>query len=396
MKLHRSTSTLALVMAASFALTACGSDDPVGEATDNNSTETSEDAGSDNDAGTETDETDDSGNGDGGDAAAELSGTLTGAGASAQEAAQTAWIAGFQGVQGGVTVNYDSVGSGAGIGQLISGAADFAGSDAYLNEEQRAEVQDVCSAGDAINIPVYISPIALPFNVPGVEQLNLKPDTVAKIFAQEITTWNDPEIAADNPDADLPDTDITVVNRSDESGTTENFTEYLSAVAGDTWTHEPSKTWPVPGGEAAAQTSGVINAVRGAEGSIGYADASAVGTLATVSIGVGEDFVAFSPDAAAAVVDASSPADTGVDGDLAIDLAHDTTEAGAYPIVLVSYLIMCKQYEDADTANLVKAYAEYIVSEDGQNEAADAAGSAPISPDLRSSALESISAIQGG
>ncbi|MGD8149411.1 phosphate ABC transporter substrate-binding protein PstS [Ornithinimicrobium sp. Y1694] len=395
MKLRRFAPTVAIAMAASITLAACGDDTPT-----QTDTPAAEDTAADEGADEGADDAADTAGAEDteGEAAAggDLSGSLTGAGASAQEAAQTAWIAGFQGVEPGVTVNYDSVGSGAGIGQLIAGAATFAGSDAYLNEDQRAEVQNVCSGGDAVNVPVYISPIAVPFNLPGVDELNLKPDTMAKIFAQEITSWDDEEIAADNPDADLPSTPITVVNRSDESGTTENFTDYLAAAAPDVWTEEPSKTWPISGGEAAPQTSGVINAVRGAEGSIGYADASAVGDLATVKVGVGEDFVEFSPEAAAKVVEASPKADTGVEGDLAIDLAHDTEEAGAYPIVLVSYLIMCKQYEDADTANLVKAYSEYIVSEDGQNASADAAGSAPISSSMRDEAMSTIDAITGG
>ena len=393
MKLHRFGSTVAMAMAASLALTACGDDNPTASDTNEADANNAADEGGDDEGATN-----DGANEGGDDAAAggDLSGTLSGAGASAQEAAQTAWIAGFQGIASDVTVNYDSVGSGAGISTMISGAVSYAGSDAYLDEEQAAEVQNVCGPEGAINVPVYISPIAIPYNLPGVEELNLSPDTTARIFNQEITTWNDEAIAAENPDADLPETDITVVNRSDESGTTENFTEYLASAAADAWTHEPDKSWPVSGGEAAAQTSGVISVVSQTEGTIGYADASAVGTLSTVSIGVGEDFVAFSPEAAARVVDASTPADTGIEGDLAIDLAHDTTESGAYPIVLVSYLIMCKNYDDANEADLVKAYAEYIVSEQGQQDAADAAGSAPISEDLRTQALESIGAINGG
>lgn len=384
MKLRSAGSLGTIALVAALSLSACGSDNPTQTQSPaaGGDTATSEDTATD--AGDDT------------EAAADLSGSLTGAGASAQEAAQTAWIAGFQGVQSGVTVNYDSVGSGAGITQMISGAANFAGSDAYLNDEQRENVKAVCSDDDAINLPVYISPIAVPYNLPGVDSLNLTPDTLAKIFKQEITSWDDAAIAADNEGTELPATAITVVNRSDESGTTENFTDYLSAAASDVWTDEPSKTWPISGGEAAAQTSGVINAVRGAEGSIGYADASAVGDLSTVAIGVGSEFVEFSPEAAAKVVEASPKAETGVDGDLAIDLAHDTKEAGAYPIVLVSYLITCKNYDDANTAELVKAYADYIVSEDGQNASAEAAGSAPISSSMREDAIASIDMIQGG
>lgn len=308
----------------------------------------------------------------------------------------TAWIAGYQSVQPGVTVNYDAVGSGSGRENLLSGASQYIGSDAYLDEEERASAAEICGAGGALNIPVYISPIALPYNLPGVDALNLKPETMANIFAGNITTWNDAAIVADNPNADLPDTEITVVHRSDDSGTTENFMEYLSAAAPDAWPHEAAAAWPIEGQEAAAQTTGVIQVVGSTEGTIGYADASAVGTLSTVAVGVGEEFVAFSPEAAAAVVDASEPADTGVEGDLALDLARDTTESGAYPIVLVSYHIVCTSYDDAATADIVKDFLTYVSSADGQAAASDAAGSAPISEDLRTQIASSIELIQAG
>ncbi len=308
----------------------------------------------------------------------------------------TAWIAGYEGVASDVRVLYDSVGSGAGRENLVAGAVNFAGSDAALDEEERAKVTKVCGEGGAMNLPVYISPIAVPYNLEGVDNLQLKPGTLAKIFNQKITTWNDPAIAADNPDATLPDTKITVVNRSDESGTTENFTEYLHDVVSQDWPHEADKAWPVGGGESAAQTTGVIEVVRSTDGAIGYADASAVGALSTVAIGVGEEYVKYSPEAAAKVVDASEPADTGVAGDLALELKRDTSESGAYPIVLVSYHIVCSSYDDANTANMVKDFVGYVISEDGQQVAAGAAGSAPISDSLREKAEASLDMIKGG
>ena len=367
MKLNRIGTTATVAVMASLALAACGDDNPTGAAT-----------------------TAASGSG------TSLSGTLKGSGASSQESAMTAWIAGYQGVQPDVTVQYDSVGSGAGRENLIAGAVDFAGSDAALDEEERQAVTETCGPDGAMNIPVYISPVAVPFNVEGVDELNLSPDTLAKIFDLKITNWNDPAIAADNPDATLPDLQITAVNRSDESGTTENFMEYLSAAAPDSWSYEADKAWPVSGGEAAAQTTGVIEVVGSTNGAIGYADASAVGSLNAAKIGVGDEFVAFSPEAAAKVVDASELSPSDVNGDLAIDLARDTTESGAYPIVLVSYHIVCHTYADQSTADLVKDFVGYVVSEQGQQASAEAAGSAPISADLRAKAQASLELIQAG
>ncbi len=384
MKLHRLKTTAALAMAASLTLAGCGNDNPAADPA----------AEGEPPAGGES--SDDAGMTEGSGSGMELSGQLDGAGSSAQNSAMTAWIAGYQKVQPGVTVLYDAIGSGGGREKFIPGAVDFAGSDAYLDEEEAEAVKDTCGDGGALNIPVYISPVAIPYNLPGVDTLNLKPDVLAQIFDQQITTWNDEAIAADNPDAELPDTEITVVNRSDESGTTENFLEYLSAAAPDSWSHEADKVWPVDGGEAAAQTTGVIEVVGSTEGAIGYADASAVGSLSTAMIGVGEEFVEYSAEAAAKVVDKSEPADTGIEGDLALDLARDTTESGAYPIVLVSYHIVCSQYKDADVADKVKDFVGYVISEEGQQAAAAAAGAAPISQDLRTKAESSLEMVKGG
>jgi phosphate transport system substrate-binding protein len=247
-KLHRIGTTATLAVVASIALAACGNDNPTG---------TTSPAAS--------------------EGATALTGTLKASGASSQESAMTAWIAGYQGVQPEVTVNYDSVGSGAGRENLLAGAVDFAGSDAALDEEERAKVVETCGPKGAMNIPVYISPVAVPFNLKGVTELNLKPDTRQDLRPQDCS--NRPSRALPCP------TKITVVNRSDESGTTENFMEYLSAAAPDSWSYEADKAWPVTGGEAAAQTTGVIEVVGRTDGAIGYADASAVGTLSSAKIG---------------------------------------------------------------------------------------------------------------
>lgn len=364
MNLSRSTRLAAVFAAGSLALAACGGSDdetPAG----------------------------------GGTAAADeaLSGRLAGAGSSAQEAAMQGWIAGFQTENEDVTVNYDPVGSSGGREQFLSGGVPFAGSDAALDEEELAQAEERCGEAGLVEVPLYISPIAVAFNLPGIETLNLAPQTIAGIFTQQITQWDAPEIAADNPDADLPSTAITPVNRADGSGTTENFTEYLAAVAPDVWTEEPSDEWPVSGGEAAQGTSGVIQTIQGAEGAIGYADASQVGELGTVAVGVGEEFVEYSPEAAAAVVENSPRAEGRPEGSLALELARDTTESGNYPIVLVSYQLACKTYEDAAQGELVRGFLEYAASEDGQTAAAESAGSAPISETLRSDALAQIEQI---
>jgi len=330
-------------------------------------------------------------------AAGELSGNLPGAGASSQGKAQEGWIAGFGDSEPGVTVTYDAVGSGGGREQFLSSGVLFAGSDSALKEDELTSATDRCFGGEAVELPLYISPIAVIYNLPdtGVDNIQLDAATVAKIFRGEITTWDDAAIADQNPDATLPSTAITVVNRSDDSGTTENFTEYLFEASDGTWTDEASDAWPLASQQSGDGTSGMVTTVSAAEGAIGYADASQAGDLGTVALKVGEEYVPFSPEAAAAAVDASPLSDDATDKRITYQLDRTTTEAGVYPLVLISYLIGCDTYDDAAAAANVKAYFSYIASEDGQARANEAAGVAPISDDLRTqveAAIETISA----
>ncbi|WP_350349282.1 phosphate ABC transporter substrate-binding protein PstS [Agromyces sp. G08B096] len=330
------------------------------------------------------------------ESASSLSGNLVGAGASSQDSAQQAWIAAFQTANPDVTIDYDPSGSGAGRETFLEGASDFAGSDRAFKDEELAEGGFAKCAPDTdlVELPLYISPIAVIFNLEGVDSLNLDPETVAGIFAGTITKWNDPAIAASNEGVELPDAAITPVHRSDDSGTTENFTEYLGATAPDVWTWEADGVWPFEGGEAAQGTSGVVDAVTNGTGTIGYADASRAGDLGTAAIKVGDEFVEYSPEAAAAIVDASPLAEGRAEGDLAIEIDRTSSEAGVYPIVLVSYLIACQEYAEPDNVELVKSYLSYVASEEGQDAAAEAAGSAPISDSLREQVVTAIDSIK--
>lgn len=328
------------------------------------------------------------------DDAAALSGTIDGAGASSQASAQEAWIASFQTDNPDVTINYDPSGSGAGREAFISGGVSFAGTDSALKQEEIDGGFGSCAADTGyLQVPAYISPIAVIFNVEGVDELNLDATTIASIFKGDITTWDDAAIVALNPDVTLPSAPITAVHRSDDSGTTKNFSDYLFKVAPDVWDAEPADPFPYSTGEAAQGTSGVVDAVTNGTNTIGYADASKAGDLGVAKIKVGEEFVEYFPEAAAAVVAESPAGDTASDTDLAISLDRTTTDPTHYPLVLVSYIITCTEFEDAEVAPLVKAYVTYITSEEGQAEAASAAGAAPLSADLSTkvaTALESI------
>ena len=370
MKLSTATRTVVLstALVGALALSACGaSNEPSGDATATGSADEEQ-----------------------------LSGTLNGAGSSAQQAAMQGWTAGYSAIQSDVTVNYDPVGSGGGREQFLSGGVDFAGSDAALKDDELTTAEERCGADGIFELPNYISAIAVVYNLPGVDDLNLSPDTLAGIFTGTITTWDDAAIAEDNPDADLPSTTITPVHRADDSGTTNNFTDYLSKAAGDVWTEEPDGEWPLSGGEAANQTSGMVSAVQAGEGAIGYADESQAGDLGVANIGVGEEFVTPSPEAAAAVVENSELQSGRGEFDFAYDINRTTTSADEYPIVLVSYHIGCVSYDDAAQADLVKSFMGYVISEDGQQAAADSAGSAPLSDTLREQAQTAVDAITSG
>ncbi len=325
-----------------------------------------------------------------------LSGTLVGGGASSQGAAQQAWVAAFQTANSDVTVEYDPTGSGTGRDNFIAGVNAFTGTDRAFKDEEIAEDNfAACVPGtDLVEIPAYISPIAVIFNLQGVKSLKLDAATVAKIFKGEITKWNDPAIVSQNKGVTLPDATITAVHRSDESGTTENFVDYLKGAAPEVWDAEVSGDWAYPGGEAAQGTSGVVDAVKAGTGTIGYADASRAGDLGTVEVKVGNEYVAYSAKAAAAIVDASPRAEGRADTDLAIELDRSSDEAGVYPIVLISYLVGCTEYKDAANAELVKAYFEYIISDEGQQLSAEKAGTAPISSKLFELASTAVAAIK--
>jgi phosphate transport system substrate-binding protein len=323
----------------------------------------------------------------------QLSGDLVGAGSSAQQAAMQAWQAGFNSSQPGVNISYDPVGSGGGREQFLAGGVDFAGSDAALSDEELTRAEERCGTAGVFELPNYISAIAVVYNLDGVDDLNLAPATIAGIFNGSITTWNDPKIAADNPDAQLPGTAITPVHRGDKSGTTKNFTDYLDKAAGDVWTAGSVDEWPTAGGESANGTSGVIASVGGGQGTIGYADESQAGEVGIANIKVGEEYVAPSAEAAAAVVANSDRVEGRGEFDFAISVNRETTSADEYPIVLVSYHIGCVEYDDQAKADIVKAFEAYVISEEGQKAAADAAGSSPISSDLRDQAQTAVDAI---
>ncbi|MFJ9906987.1 phosphate ABC transporter substrate-binding protein PstS [Streptomyces sp. NPDC101152] len=293
-------------------------------------------------------------------------GQLLSDGSSAQKNAIDAWVAQFSKACG-VQINYKAGGSGAGVTSFTQGQLAFAGSDSALKPEEVTASKKVCSGGQGIDLPMVGGPIAVGYNLSGVSNLVLDAPTLAKIFDSKIQYWDDAAIKKLNPSAKLPHLKIQAFHRSDESGTTDNFTKYLKAAAPSDWTYSGGKAWQAKGGQAAAQSSGVAAQVKQTNGSIGYFELSYVTDgVNAVSINTGASApVAPSSDSASkAIADAKV---TGVGQDLSLKLNYNTKADGAYPITLVTYEIVCDKGNKSDTLPATKAFLRYIASQDGQN-----------------------------
>ena len=322
----------------------------------------------------------------------ELNGKIDGGGSSFQDTFQQKVSTGFddevKAAGGDVTVTYTKSGSSDGKKALADGTLDFAGSDSAIKDEEKPAFGD----RDILYFPIVGGPIAVPFNLDGIDELNLSPEVLAGIFQAEITTWDDDAIKADNPDVDLPDTKITVVHRSDGSGTTKNFTTFLSEAAPDDWKLEPGEevTWP-SSTQGAEKSTGVIAVVKDTDGAIGYADLADAAkeglTVAAIGNTDGE-FVAPTPDSASAALAAAEVAD-----DLTYSPLNISAE-GAYPITSPTWMLVDKVQSDQATADILTAYLNYILTT-GQE---DAKGLlyAPLPDELAQKAIAQIDDITVG
>jgi phosphate transport system substrate-binding protein len=327
-----------------------------------------------------------------------LTGTLTAGGSSAQANAETAWTAAFKARATGVTINYDkSQGSGGGVTNWLNGSYDFAGTDSALNATQVASSQTTCGTSGALNLPAYLSGVAIIYHLDGVSNLKLSSATIAKIFTLQIKTWNDPAIAADNTGATLPATPITVVTRSDGSGTTANFTTYLHDTEPTVFTQAVGTAWPVAGTSGQQGGSGVVNTVTAGTGTIGYADNSSIGSVSSAQVEVegSKKFVAYSQTGATNAFEAAATATPSGTGDLTQALDYSKiTNTDSYPIPLLSYVVTCKTFKDAAQQKLTKAYLGYIASDEGQKVASVNAGSAPLPTSILKEIQKSLALIK--
>lgn len=322
------------------------------------------------------------------------SGSLDAAGSTAQANAVDAWTTAFQGQCKGATINYTGSSSGEGVTAFNNGTISLAGSDSALDASKGevAAAQKTCGS-TPLDLPMVVGPIALAYNLKGVDKLVLNGPTLAKIFLGQIKTWNDPAIKALNGGVDLPSTKISPYYRSDSSGTTKNFETYLAATASDVFKTEPDKDSSKAGfaGQGVAKSQGIASGVKATDGGIGYVEfsyvASATGQAAQIDNGGGA--VELSKDSASAAAAAATVVGKGDDLSLKIDYAQKT--AGAYPIILVTYEIVCSKYKDPAVGKLVKSFLTYT-SGAGQDLLA-AKGYAPIPDALLTKVKASVAKI---
>ncbi len=317
--------------------------------------------------------------------AVEVSGTLQGSGSSFSLAFLQEAATNFNDANPGAEITYSGGGSGKGRTDLAEKTVDYAGSDSpYKDEDKPAE--------PILYFPILFGPITVSFNVSGVDSLNLSPDTIAGIFQRDITTWNDPAIAADNPDASLPDTAITVAHRSDGSGTTQNFTEWLVVASPDVWTLKSGSTveWPADT-QAGNGNQGVAQIVQSTDGAIGYVDLSD-------AVAAGLNFASVKNQAGDFIQPTSEAASAAGDGvEVAPDLtfhAYNSSAPDAYPITLQTYVIIYTDQTDAQKGELVKAFLTYLLG-DGQDLLTEL-DYAPLSDNILQMAVAQLDQIQIG
>ncbi|MDP9091581.1 MAG: phosphate ABC transporter substrate-binding protein PstS [Actinomycetota bacterium] len=323
------------------------------------------------------------------------SGKLNAQGSTAQTNAINAWIRAYQTACPGATINYNPTGSGAGVTGFIANQNDFVGSDSALSPSkgEYAKAQTRCGSAP-MDLPMVVGPIAIAYKLAGVDKLILNGSVTAQIFLGKITKWNDSAIAALNPGVTLPATTISVIFRSDSSGTTQNFENYLKATAPAVFTSTPDKDSSKAGfaGQGKAKSQGVSAAIASTEGAIGYDEFSfAVASgLQTAQIDNGGGPVTLSKDSASAAALAAKVASSGP-GDLSLKINYAEKTPGAYPIILVTYEIVCTKYSSSTTGSFVKNFLTYTAT--GGQAALPGLGYAPLPPALQSQVESSIATI---
>jgi phosphate transport system substrate-binding protein len=296
-------------------------------------------------------------------------GTVTSSGSTAQTNAISAWAKVYQAKCGGAVINYGGGGSGQGVTDFTNGTSAFAGSDFPMTDTQLTAAAKACPGGSPVDLPMAPGGIAVAYNLKGVTApLNLSASTIAKIFSGKITKWDDAAIKTDNPGVTLPSTAIQTFHRSDGSGTTFNFTNYLASVAKTDWTYKFGKDWTslgIPGGQGAKGSSSVAQGVSTTDGGIGYMELSFAtqDKLGVAKVGdAGGKFVELTNDKVTAFLAKATVVGKG--DDLALQFDYSTADGSVYPVTLVTYELACTK--GGKNADVVKSFLGYASSTAGQ------------------------------
>ncbi|MBW8803960.1 MAG: phosphate ABC transporter substrate-binding protein PstS [Catenulisporales bacterium] len=367
-------------------LTACGSDNNSPSSSGGSSTTSSATGGSSSSTATGSSPT-----AAGGEITC-ANGTLAGQGSSAQNAAITKFVKDFQTKCGsGTNISYNATGSGPGVTAFVQKQADWAGSDYPLNADQQKQADQRCG-GKAVSVGTIPGAIAVMYNVPNVDKLSLSASTLGKIFNGKITKWNDDAIKTDNPGVTLPDLAIQAFHRSDASGTSFNFSNYLNKTAPSDFSAAANKQWPGTGGQAAQGSKGVAQAVQSTAGAIGYAEVSYAtqNSLKTAAIGNKDGkFVPVSIANASKFI-AKAQVDT-ADGNYKFNFDYTYAADDAYPAVLVTYEIVCSTGNSSDKLPVLKNFLQYTAGSAAQSQL-ESLGYVALSSDQQSK----VAAIFGG
>ncbi|HEY1839839.1 MAG TPA: phosphate ABC transporter substrate-binding protein PstS [Mycobacterium sp.] len=319
---------------------------------------------------------------------------LKASGSTAQKNAMTVFIKAFADACPGQSLNYTADDSTVGINDFVNNQSDFAGSDSTLTADEYAKAQQRCGS-PTWNLPLVVGPVAIAFNVKGVTSLNLDGLTAAQIFNGQITQWNDGAIRLQNLGVQLPDEPIRVIFRGDESGTTDNFQRYLDTASKGTWGYPAGRKFNGGVGEGAVGNDGVAEAVKNTEGSVTYLAWSFAQAhhlnVASIITSAGPDPVAISPESVGKTISSAWFIKRG--DDLALDTIsfYRPNQPGAYPIVLVTYEIVCSNYPDPKVGTAVRAFLQSAIGagQDGLT----GAGYIPIPGEFKPRLLNSINAI---
>lgn len=311
---------------------------------------------------------------------------ITGAGASFPAPLYQRWIAEFRKTNPNIEINYQSVGSGAGVKQFLSQTVDFGATDAPLTDENRANFP--AERGEPVQIPMTGGSVVFTFNLEGVDDLKLSREAYCGIVAGEVTKWNDPKIASANPGVDLPDQNITWVHRSDGSGTTFIFTTHLEAACPN-WKAGSGKAVEWPAGQGAKGNEGITATVKQSSGSIGYVEL-AYATENNLSFASLEnksgEFIKPSPEAAAKSFEGQQ-----LPEDFAM-VIPDTDAKEGYPIVGLTWLLLYGTYDDPAKAEAVKSWIKWAYSEGAPF--AKELGYLPLPQDITTKALAALDTVK--